>query len=115
MMHEQMMQQQMYQQQMNQQKMNQQINQPVEKFNNPVKNVEKKEVIVEAPVRSWNQFFISMGVLFVLFFLFSSKQVESGLNAIPYLTTFPYFEQVNLLSRGILMVLIYVLVDKFVL
>lgn len=114
-MREQMMQQQMYKQQMMQQQMNQQMNQPVEQFNNPVKNGVKNEVVAEAPVRSWNQFFISMGVLFVLFFLFSSKQVESGLNAIPYLSTFPYFEQVNLLSRGILMILIYVLIDKFVL
>ena len=100
---------------MREQQMNQQMNQPVEQFNNQAKNGVKNEIVVETPVRTWNQFFISMGVLFVLFFLFSSKQVESGLNAIPYLSTFPYYEQVNLLSRGILMILIYVLVDKFVL
>jgi hypothetical protein len=56
---------------------------------------------------------MGIGVLFALFFLFSSKQVETGLNAVPYLNTMPYFEQINLLSRGLLMIIFYILIDKF--
>jgi len=91
----------------------------VQQKNNGTKKVEEFKVAqnetVQTPVKTWNQFFINMGVLFALFFLFSSKQVESGLNAIPYLKDIPFMEQINLLSRGLLMVLIYVVLDKFVL
>jgi hypothetical protein len=95
------------------------VKKSVQQKNNGTKKVEEFKVVqndtVQAPVKTWNQFFINMGVLFALFFLFSSKQVESGLNAIPYLKDIPFIEQINLLSRGLLMVVIYVVLDKFVL
>ena len=111
--HHQMMQPQKIQQQKNQQ----QVKQPVEKFNNQDKNEVKNENqnVVESPARTWNQFFILLGVVFALFFLFSSDQVKAGLNAIPYIASIPYSEQVNLLIRGLLMIIIYVIIDKFIL
>ena len=55
------------------------VKKSVQQKNNGTKKVEEFKVAqndtVQTPVKTWNQFFINMGVLFALFFLFSSKQV----------------------------------------
>jgi hypothetical protein len=57
----------------------------------------------------------NFAVLFALFFIFSSSQVEGGLASISYLQNIPYTEYVNLLIRSLLFVIIYFIADKFIL
>jgi len=132
-MQQQMMQQQMMQQQMMQQQM---MKQQQEMKNNPP-SIDKSESSVpsssdqsssnkkastvakvrEEPRVEKSLFsgLTNFAVLFALFFIFSSSQVEGGLASISYLQNIPYTEYVNLLIRSLLFVIIYFIVDKFIL
>jgi ATP-dependent Zn protease len=134
-MQQQMMQQQMMQQQqmMKQQQMMQQQQQEIK--NNPPsidksessvpsssdQSSNKKESTVvkvrEEPRVEKSLFsgLTNFAVLFALFFIFSSSQVEGGLASISYLQNVPYTEYVNLLIRSLLFVIIYFIADKFIL
>jgi hypothetical protein len=135
-MQQQMMQQQMMQQQqmMKQQQMMQQQQQEIK--NNPP-SIDKSESSVpsssdqsssnkkastvakvrEEPRVEKSLFsgLTNFAVLFALFFIFSSSQVEGGLASISYLQNIPYTEYVNLLIRSLLFVIIYFIADKFIL
>jgi hypothetical protein len=133
-MQQQMMQQQMMQQQMMQQQ--QMMKQQQEMKNNPP-SIDKSESSVpsssdqsssnkkastvakvrEEPRVEKSLFsgLTNFSVLFALFFIFSSSQVEGGLASISYLQNIPYTEYVNLLIRSLLFVIIYFIVDKFIL
>ena len=52
-----------------------------------------------------------LGVLFALFYVFSSSQLENVVKNVPYLSN----QQLNLLVRGLLFVVVYFILDKFVL
>ena len=101
------------QQQMKQQEMFQkQMAQPVQ--SKPVNQVvEKKESVTEQ--KSIVKIISKLGVILSLFFVLGSSQVEGLVNFIPYLSTIPFSEYINLFLRSLLFVIIYFLLDTFVL
>ena len=52
-----------------------------------------------------------LGVLFALFFVFASSQLETVVKGVPYLSN----PQLNVVARGLLFVVVYFILDKFVL
>ena len=52
-----------------------------------------------------------LGVLFALFFVFASSQLETVVKGVPYLSN----PQLNVVARGLLFVIVYFILDKFVL
>jgi hypothetical protein len=56
-----------------------------------------------------------LGVLLALFFILGSSQVSGLLNMIPYLESLPFSEYINLFIRSLLFVLIFFVLDTFVL
>jgi hypothetical protein len=82
-----------------------------------IKKVEEKSKTVEnfSNARSLNKTLSLLGVLFALFFVFSSSQLEGALGSISYIANLPFASQVNLVIRGLLFVLVYFLLDYFVL
>ena len=138
-MQQQMMQQQMMQQQqmMKQQQMMQQQQQQQQEMKNNPPSIDKSESSVssssdqsssnkkastvakvrEEPKVEKSLFsgLTNFAILFALFFIFASSQVEGGLGSISYLKNVPFTEYVNLLIRALLFVIIYFIVDKFIL
>jgi len=82
-----------------------------------VKKIEEKSKVVEnfSNERSLNKTLALLGVLFALFFVFSSAQLEGVLGGVSYISNLPFAPQVNLVIRGLLFVLVYFLLDYFVL
>jgi hypothetical protein len=113
---QQMMQQQMMQQQMMQQQMNQpQMNQPQ---NNELRDSQKNSPVRKeefSNISSIGKTLTLLGVLFGLFFVFASSQAEGGINVLPFFSKLPYPSQFNLLIRSLLFVIIYWVLEKFVL
>jgi hypothetical protein len=115
---QQMMQQQMMQQQMMQQQMNQQRNVVPQ---NSKEDSDKRSS--PAPVKneeftnnnSISKTLTLLGVLFALFFVFASPQVGDALGSISYLSNLPFASHINLLIRALLFVVIYGLLERFVL
>jgi hypothetical protein len=105
MMQQQAMQQQAMQQQaMQQQAMQQQKQESSDKNTGTVKQ--------EGFMNKFNVKSLSLlGVLFALFYVFSSSQLEGVVTKIPYLSN----QQLNLAVRGLLFVVVYFVLDKFVL
>jgi hypothetical protein len=117
MMQQQMNQQQMLQQQMNHQQMNQQRNilpqKSKEDSNKNSSPVPVKEEFTNN--NSLNKTLTLLGVLFALFFVFASPQVGDALGSISYLSNLPFASHINLLIRALLFVVIYGLLERFVL
>ena len=118
MMQQQMMQQQMMQQQMMHQQMNQQRNvipqeskQDSDKKSSPAP-VKREEF---TNTNSISKTLTLLGVLFALFFVFASPQVSDALGNISYLSNLPFATHINLLIRALLFVIIYGLLERFVL
>ena len=82
-----------------------------------IKKVDEKSKVVEnfSNTRSLNKTLSLLGVLFALFFVFSSSQLEGALGGISYISNLPFASQVNLVIRGLLFVFVYFLLDYFVL
>ena len=72
----------------------------------------KVEVAGAKPI---NKVLSGLGVLFALFFILGSSQVSGLLNMIPYLESIPFSEYINLFIRSLLFVLIFFVLDTFVL
>jgi hypothetical protein len=72
----------------------------------------KVEVAGAKPI---NKVLSVLGVLFALFFILGSSQVSGLLNMIPYLESIPFSEYINLFIRSLLFVLIFFVLDTFVL
>jgi len=109
-----MMQQQMKQQQQLQQQAAQQKAQaPV--VNGAIGQVAevKKESVVEQ--KSIVKTASKLAVVLALFFVFASSQSAGLLNYIPYLDTLPFSEYINLFLRALLFVILYFVLDTFVL
>jgi hypothetical protein len=106
MIQQQMKQQQMLQQQMLQQKA-QQTQVPV------VANVANVENVDSS--KSMMKIVSKLGVVLALFFVLASSQTSGLLNAIPYLDTLPGAEYINLFIRALLFVVLYFVLDTFVL
>ena len=106
MLQQRMMQQQAMQQQAMQQQAQQQaaMRQQSEETKSPAKQ--------EGFMNKFNVKSLSLlGVLVALFYVFSSSQLENVIKNVPYLSN----QQLNLLVRGLLFVVVYFILDKFVL
>lgn len=118
-MQQQMMQQQMMQQQMMQQQMLQQQKQQQMKAK-PQENIKKSE---PSPVKQENftteksssKSLTILGVLFALFYVFSSNQVENVVNMVPYVSTLSFGNQINLVIRAVLFVVVFFVLERYVL
>lgn len=111
-----MMQQQMKQQQQlreQQQAVQQKIQVPVAKVGNGQEVEIKKENVVEQ--KSLVKTASKLGVVLALFFILASSQSAGLLNYIPYLDTLPFIEYINLFIRALLFVILYFVLDTFVL
>jgi hypothetical protein len=106
MMQQQAMQQQAMQQQAMQQQAMQQPNQQGSSDKN-TGSVKKEGFMNKFNVKSLSL----LGVLFALFYVFSSSQLEGVIKNVPYLSN----QQLNLAVRGLLFVVVYFILDKFVL
>jgi len=73
----------------------------------------KKENVVEQ--KSILKTVSKLAVVLALFFVFASSQSAGLLNYIPYLDTLPFTEYINLFIRALLFVIIYFVLDTFVL
>jgi len=72
----------------------------------------KSPAKVEGFMNKFNTKTLSLlGVLFALFYVFSSSQLENVVKNVPYLSN----QQFNLLARGLLFAVTYFILDKFVL
>ena len=82
-----------------------------------IKKGDEKSKVVEnfSNTRSLNKTLSLLGVLFALFFVFSSSQLEGALGGISYINNLPFASQINLVIRGLLFVLVYFLLDYFLL
>jgi cation transport ATPase len=115
MMQQKMMQQQMMQQQMLQQQMMQQAQQNKQEQKEvevKVINETKENFTTEKPLL---KVLSLLGVLFALFFVFASKQVEGAVSSIPYLSNLTFQDQVNLVIRAILFITIFFIVNTYLL
>jgi len=87
-----------------------------------VKNINVKKVEVNSKniesftnEKSLNKTLATLGVLFALFFVFSSSQLEGALGGVSYLNNLPFPGQINLVIRALLFIIVYFLLDYFVL
>ena len=111
-----MMQQQMKQQQQlreQQQAVQQKIQVPVAKVGNGQEVEIKKENFGEQ--KSILKTVSKLAVVLALFFVFASPQSAGLLNYIPYLGSLPFTEYINLFIRALLFVIVYFVLETFVL
>jgi len=113
MLQQRMMQQQAMQQQaMQQQAMQQQAMQQQAMQQQPSSDKNTAAVKQEGFMNIFNTKSLSLlAVLFALFFVFSSSQLEGLVKGVPYLSN----QQLNVAARGLLFVVVYFILDKFVL
>ena len=116
---QQMLQQRMLQQQMAQQQAQQQSQQQAPQKApevSSVKLVEKETFVsgLSVPKLS-SKLLTTAGILLVLFYLFSSTQLSTIVSNIPRISSVTSNDQVNLLLRGAVFVVVYLLVDRFLL
>lgn len=113
MLQQRMMQQQAMQQQaMQQQAMQQQAMQQQPAMQQPSSDKNTVAVKQEGFMNIFNIKSLSLlGVLFALFFVFASSQLETVVKGVPYLSN----PQLNVVARGLLFVVVYFILDKFVL
>ena len=120
---QQMLQQRMLQQQMAQQMAQQQAQaqQRAPQVQIPPEAVSEKPVVPEGFVSGLSvpklssKLLTTAGLLLVLFYLFSSSQLSSVVSNIPRLSSVTSNDQVNLLLRGTVFVVVYLLIDRFLL
>lgn len=111
-----MMQQQMKQQQQlreQQQTIQQKAQPPAANVGNGQEVEIKKENVGEQ--KSILKTVSKLAVVLALFFVFASSQSAGLLNYIPYLDTLPFTEYINLFIRALLFVIVYFVLDTFVL
>jgi cation transport ATPase len=102
----------MQQQAMQQQAMQQQAMQQQKQQQQPSSEKNTVPVKQEGFMNKFSVKSLSLlGVLFALFYVFSSSQLESVVTKIPYLSN----QLLNLAVRGLLFVVVYFVLDKFVL
>jgi len=120
---QQMLQQRMLQQQMAQQQAQQQAQQRAPQVQIPPEAVSEKPVAQEGFISGLSvrvpklssKLLTTAGLLLALFYLFSSSQLSSVVSNIPRLSSVTSNEQVNLLLRGAVFVVVYLLVDRLLL
>ena len=117
MQHQEMMKQQqmMQQQMMQQQRMSQQQIPPPQIT---VTSPQKKNVQTTTEKftnKSVTKSLTPLVVLLVLFYILSSKQVEELLNNVPKFNSLPFNEHLNILLRGLILVVVYYLLNRFIL
>jgi hypothetical protein len=121
-MHQQMMEQQQQQQQemMEYQKM---LQQQAQQQAQPSKEQEDKSQTLSANkeikesfinINDLTKSLTSMFILLTLFYIFSSPQISDLLKNIPYLSNPLFGDHLNILIRGLFLVVIYYLLNKFV-
>jgi Fe2+ transport system protein B len=82
---------------------------------NNVKKVESKNIENFSNEKSLNKVLTTLGILFALFFVFSSSQLEGALGGVSYINNLPFPGQINLVIRALLFIIVYFLLDYFVL
>ena len=109
---QQMLQQRMMQQQAMQQQAMQQQAMQQQAMQQPSSDKNTAAVKQEGFMNIFNIKSLSLlGVLFALFFVFASSQLETVVKGVPYLSN----PQLNVVARGLLFVVVYFILDKFVL
>ena len=86
----------------------------------PSPSDKKVKSVIEVKQESFTQSsiykeLINLSILLALFFIFSSPQIDGLLSSVSYLKALPFNEYINLLIRGLLFVIIFFIINKFIL
>jgi cation transport ATPase len=122
-MHQQMMEQQQQQQQQEMMEYQKMLQQQAQQQAQPSKEKEDKSQTLSANkeikesfinINDLTKSLTSMFILLTLFYIFSSPQISDLLKNIPYLSNPLFGDHLNILIRGLFLVVIYYLLNKFV-